>query len=148
MLVGLGQLPRVQAYGVYLGGFVYRTGFTRGITLAKKGHSAARGSIQCSCESGLHWGNRSPSEGSERGDRQRVEESFYALIQKKGRLEHSLCSCVSTSWESRRRKPKNSLDKGEGNCLIYDIGIASTEAHSIHFFDFNAANILSKNGQS
>ena len=41
VLVGLSQLPRVQAYGVYLGGFMYRTDFTQGITLAEKGHSAA-----------------------------------------------------------------------------------------------------------
>ena len=75
----LGQLPRVQAYGAYFGSFVYRTGWTRD-TLAKKGHSAAWGSIQCSCETGLHWGIRSPSERSEHGDPQRLEEIFYALI--------------------------------------------------------------------
>ena len=136
VLVGLGQLPRVQAYGVYLGGFVYRTGFTRGITLAKKGHSAAWGSIQCSCESGLHWGNRSPSEVSERGDRQRVEESFYALIQKKGRLSDEaliVLMCFDIMGESQEETEKFLGQGGEGNCLIYDIGIASMEAHSIHF---------------
>ena len=41
VLVGLGQLPRVQAYGVYLGGLCTGQIFTQGITLAKKGHSAA-----------------------------------------------------------------------------------------------------------